>query len=87
MNCSQSNSTHLVTDPIDESGIGSYDWDRDVKRSSKIRSWIYRFEFCFPVFAVPFVIVTQWHAFNKLHSHTLHVSSAWLLVLDRRPKR
>ena len=53
---------------------------RVVKRSSKIRSSIYKFkfEFSFLAFAIRFVIVPWGRAFNKLHSCIVRISNAWL---------
>jgi len=53
---------------------------RDTKRSSKIWSSIYRFEFkfSFPGCTIRFVIVAWQCAFNKPHSHIVHFNSAWL---------
>ena len=31
------------------------------------------------------VVVTKWHAFNKLHSHVSSACHAWLQVLNRWP--
>ena len=62
---------------------------RVVKRSSKIRSSIYKFEFefSFLAFAIRSVIVPQGHAFNKLHNCIVHISNTWLRALHRRPAR
>jgi len=47
-----------------------------VKRSSKIWTLIYRFEwkFSFQAFVIRFLIVSQWRAFNKPRSHILHIN-------------
>ena len=65
------------------------DKTRVVKRSSKIRSLIYKFEFefSFLAFAIRSVIVPQGHAFNKLHNCIVCISNAWLHALHRRPAR
>ena len=56
---------------------------RVVKRSSKIRSSIYKFEFEFRflAFAIRSVIVLQGHAFNKLHNCIVRISNAWLRAI------
>ena len=65
--------------------------NRVVKRSSKIRSSIYKFEFefefSFLAFAIRSVIVPKGHAFNKLHNCIVRISSAWLPALHRRLAR
>ena len=62
---------------------------RVVKRSSKIRSSIdkFEFEFSFLAFTIRSVIVPQGHAFNKLHNCIVRISSAWLPAFHRRPAR
>ena len=62
---------------------------RVVKRSSKIRSSVYKFEFefSFLAFAIRSVIVPQGHAFNKLHNCIVRISSTWLPARHRRPAR
>jgi len=60
---------------------------RVVKRSSKIQSLIYKFEFSFQAFAIRSVIVPQGRAFNKLHNCIVRISNAWLHALHRRPAR
>ena len=49
---------------------------RDVKRSSKIWTSIYRFEskFSFQVLATRFLIVNQGRAFNKSYNHIVHIN-------------
>jgi len=62
---------------------------RVVKRSSKIRSSIYKFEFKFSflAFAIRSVVVPQGRAFSKLHSCIVCISNAWLRALHRWPAR
>jgi len=62
---------------------------RVVKRSSKSRSSIYKFEFelSFLAFAIRSVIVPRGRAFNKPHSCIVRTSNAWMCALHRRPAR